>query len=308
MTVEEMQDTLTRLGVEFYTSRGYEIQAECPAHEERTGHKDRNPSFYINADSGVFICFSCGWKGTVYTLVNYVLGNEDAQAWLSSGQGLSNRLSRALKQKPKIEEQTYVTDSMLGAFVEPPDFALKARGITAEAAKVYGLLWDARHQNWIIPLRDPTTGKLMGWQEKGFTSRYFRNYPTGIKKAHALFGFSQYQGGDMIVVESPLDVVRMLSIGIPGGVAVYGALVSKEQFNIIRGADRIIFALDNDDAGRESSSTLMALCQRYEKESWFFNYDKTDMKDIGAMSKDEVVYGIQTARHIVHGRKALNYK
>ena len=69
MTVDEMKDTLTRLDVEYYSIRGDEIQAECPAHEERTGHKDRNPSFYINADTGAFICFSCGWKGSLYTLV-----------------------------------------------------------------------------------------------------------------------------------------------------------------------------------------------------------------------------------------------
>lgn len=306
MTVEEMQDTLTRLGVEFYTCRGYEIQAECPAHEERTGHKDRHPSFYINADTGVFICFSCGWKGTLYTLINYVSGAENAQAWLISNQGLSNRLTRALKERPKIEEQTYVTDSMLGAFTSPPSFALKSRGLTLEAATLYGLLWDDKKQNWIIPIRDPNTGKLMGWQEKGYASRFFRNYPTGIKKARALFGISQYSGGDMIVVESPLDVIRLASLGISGGVAVYGALISKEQFNIIRGADRIVFALDNDDAGRDSSLNMMALCQRYEKEAWFFNYDKTDMKDVGAMSKDEVVYGLESARHIVKGMRAIH--
>ena len=52
MTVDEMTDTLTRLGVEIVGSRGYEIQAHCPAHLERTGKQDRNPSWYINADSG----------------------------------------------------------------------------------------------------------------------------------------------------------------------------------------------------------------------------------------------------------------
>lgn len=305
MTVEEMQETLTRLGVEFYNVRGYEIQAECPAHEERTGHKDHNPSFYINADTGVFICFSCGWKGTLYTLINYRLGSSDAKEWLQSNQGLSNRLSRALREKPKIEEQTYVTESMLGAFTSPPDFALRSRGLTLEAAQAYGLMWDSRKENWIIPIRDPQTGKLLGWQEKGYATRYFRNYPTGVKKARALFGFERYSSGDMVVVESPLDVIRLASLELSTGVAVYGAMVSKEQFNIIRGADRIIFALDNDDAGRESSLTLIKLCDTYEKDAWFFNYDKTDMKDVGAMSKDEIVYGLETAKHIVKRKKAI---
>lgn len=306
MTVEEMQDVLTRLGVEFYSTRNYEIQAECPAHEARTGHKDRNPSFYINADTGLFICFSCGWKGTTYTLINYLSGSDDAKQWLSSGAGLATRIRRVTQERPKIEEQTHITESMLGAFTTPPEYALQVRGLTQDAAIKYGLLWDERKGNWIIPIRDPKTNKLLGWQEKGFNTRYFRNYPTGIQKSHSLYGFTQYASGDLIVVESPLDVVRLESLDIHSGVAVYGALVSKEQFNIIRGADRVIFAMDNDEAGLKSSSNLLSLCREYEKEAWFFNYDKTDMKDVGAMSKDEVVYGLTHAKHIVHGRKAVH--
>jgi 5S rRNA maturation endonuclease (ribonuclease M5) len=306
MTVEEMQDVLARLGVEFYSTRNYEIQAECPAHEERTGHKDRNPSFYINADTGLFICFSCGWKGTVNTLIRYVSGSEDTRQWLSSGAGLSTRIKRLTQERPKIEEQTHITESMLGAFTTPPEHALRARGLTVEAAHEYGLLWDERKQNWILQIRDPKTDKLLGWQEKGFATRYFRNYPTGVQKSSTLFGFNRYEGGDLIVVESPLDVVRLASLVIHRGVAVYGAIVSKEQFNIIRGADRVIFAMDNDEAGLKSSSNLLDLCKEYEKEAWFFNYKNTDMKDVGAMSKDEIVYGLEHAKHIVHGKKALH--
>ena len=52
MTIEEMEATLADLGIKVIGARGWEVQGECPAHEERTGHPDRNPSWYINADSG----------------------------------------------------------------------------------------------------------------------------------------------------------------------------------------------------------------------------------------------------------------
>jgi len=305
MTVDEMKDTLTRLGIEYYSERGDEIQAACPAHKDRTGHEDRNPSFYINADSGAFICFSCQWKGNVYTLVNYIHGDVDANTWLNSGGGLSLRVRRLTKEVPNIQEQTHITESMLSAFTEPPLTVLKGRGLTLTAAKQFNLLWDARHMNWIIPIREVVTNKLLGWQEKGHDRRYFRNYPTGIQKSQALFGYDQYKSGDMIVVESPLDVVRLASLGITGGVATYGALVSSAQFNLIRGGARVVFAMDNDEAGKTSTLKLYNLCKEMEKEAWFFNYNHLDIKDIGGMSLDEIQYGLDNAKHIAQGLKAV---
>jgi hypothetical protein len=306
MTVDEMKDTLDRLGVEYYSVRGDEVQAECPAHEERTGHKDNNPSFYINSDTGAFICFSCGWKGSLYTLINYKSNSDmSAKDWLNSANGLSIRLKRILKEQPKIQEQTHITESMLSAFTEPPEGALNGRGLTSQAAKDYGLRWDARNKNWIIPIREAVTGKLLGWQEKGYDRRYFRNYPVGVQKSHSAFGYDKYTSGTMIVVESPLDVVRLASLGITGGVAVYGALVSSYQFDLVRGADQLIFAMDNDEAGKTSSMRLYNLCKEMEKEAWFFDYNHSDIKDIGGMSLDEIRYGIDKAKHIAHGVRVV---
>jgi len=305
MTVDEMKDTLTRLGIEYYSERGYEIQAACPAHKDRTGHEDRNPSFYINADSGAFICFSCQWKGNVYTLVNYVHRDVDANTWLNEGGGLSVRMERITRVVPNIQEQTHITESMLSAFTAPPEEALKSRGLTKEAAESFDLLWDARNKNWIIPIRDVVTNKLLGWQEKGYDRRYFRNYPTGVQKSQALFGYGQYISGDMIVVESPLDVVRLSSLGFTGGVATYGALVSSAQFNLIRGGERVVIAMDNDEAGHKSSMSLYTLCREMDKEAWFFNYNRLDVKDIGGMSLDEVTFGIDNAKHIAKGWRAV---
>lgn len=307
MTVEEMEDTLSRLGIEVVSTRGDEIQAHCPAHVLRTGHEDRNPSWWINAETGQHICFSCQFKGGLFTLVSHIKGIEIEKVgeWFSSTDALVHRLERAVApKKAPIEEPTLVTESMLSAFIDPPADALKARGLLLESAKYYGVLWDHRKNNWIIPVRD-LGGALIGWQEKGHIGRYFNNQPPKMKKSHALFGYQQYTGGDMIVVESPLDVVRLHSLGFYGGVATMGAMVSSTQFNAIRGADRIIFAMDNDQAGKASSMELFNLCRDMGVEAWFFDYRHTDVKDVGGMSLDEVRSGIVGARHIVNGRKIL---
>lgn len=307
MTVEEMEETLNRLQIEVVSISGIELQAHCPAHLQRTGKEDRNPSWWINSDTGAHICFSCGYKGGLQSLVSLVQNIEfqDVDSWLDSGdRKLSAALIKATKPKEVFQEVTHITESMLSAFVEPPSEALLSRGLSNNAARYYEVLWDVRNSNWITVIRD-MHGKLLGWQEKGHLSRYFRNYPKGIQKSISLFGYNQFSGGDMIVVESPLDTVRLASVGILGGVSTYGSVVSDAQFKLITSAERIIFAMDNDDAGRASSLDILKKCKDSGVEAYFFNYSHTEMKDIGAMSKGEILQGLESSKHYVRGQKAL---
>ena len=109
----------------------------------------------------------------------------------------------------------------------------------------------------------------------------------------------------MVVVESPLDVARLASVGISGGVATYGTSISKDQLNMIKGADRVIFAMDNDDAGRTASEDILRRSIEMWFECWFFDYSGTDCKDIGGMSKSEILNGINNAKHSLHGERAF---
>jgi hypothetical protein len=302
VTVDEMERVLEDLGIEHAGSTGNEVRGYCPMHEQRTGKKDRNPSWFINADSGAFICFSCEYRGNVVTLTADLRGTsyDDAKDWLNTGGDLMEAFERAIsKPKEVFEELVYISEASLAGFTDPPIEALQARGLTLEAVQQYGLKWEPQSESWIIPIRDPENNKLQGWQIKSFNGRHFRNYPVGVKKSNGLFGFNQYTGGDMIVVESPLDVVRLASIGISGGIAVYGALISDIQLKYIRSADRLILALDADEAGQTSSLKLVQMTKTHNFEAWFFDYSGTSMKDIGGMSKAEVLAGLESARHSI---------
>jgi len=312
-----MVDILDSLGIEHTSITGNEVQGLCPAHEERTGKVDKNPSWYINADTGAHICFSCQFKGNLSLLVAKINefrladGSYDldqAHSWINKGGDLLTIVEKALfKPKEVFEDLVYISEASLAAFSAPPLPALRSRGLTQEAADVHQLLWSAKGSNWIIPQRQIKTGKLLGWQEKGHTTRYFNNYPAGVKKSMSLYGYQQYPGGDMIVVESPLDVVRLESVGITGGVAIYGSMVSSEQLFYIMGADRVIFALDNDDAGLSASKKMVEYLLKKGKDAWFFDYSHTDMKDIGGMSRFEIRQGVASAKHaILYGVRGLS--
>ena len=309
MTVDEMERLLDELGIEHVGANGSEIQGFCPGHIDRTGHADKNPSWYINAETGAHICFSCEFKGGVNFLVAYKKGFytetgsydfDQVEEYLKTGGDLSEAFERAVSKKAEtFEELVYVSEASLSAFTTPPLEALKSRGLTPQAADEYELLWDTRRNLWVIPIRDLDTGNLLGWQEKGYQDRYFRNQPNGIKKSRALFGYQTYTGGDMIVVESPLDVIRLASIGLTGGVATYGSMVSEHQLKFIKRADRIIFAMDADEAGVLSAHKLLKASKDMGFECWFFNYSDTTMKDVGGMSKSEVLTGLELSRHSV---------
>ncbi len=308
MTIEEMEDVLDRLGIEVISIAGDEVKGHCPAHLSRTGKIDNNPSWSINAETGAHNCFSCKFRGNLATLIEYCqgIGFEEAKTWLDKGEkDLSKAYERLMTTAPIQTDYNPITESMLSAFKAPPVEALKSRGITAVAADYYEILWDEQRENWITVIRDPYSGKLLGWQEKGYRGRYFRNFPTGIEKSHTLFGYHQFNGGEIVVVESPLDVARLASVGVLGGVSTYGSAVSNSQLKLIRSAERVVFAMDNDEAGLVSSQALLDYAKSTGMECWFFNYSKTDMKDVGGMSKAEIMFGLENARHLIKGKKAF---
>jgi len=312
MRLEEMERVLERLNIDVINVRGSEILALCPGHKEITGKEDHNPSWWINSETGAHICFSCGFKGSLWSLIataqnlkdaNGLLDYADAKDWLylSFDNIQLGAPDEEVEQESIFKEVTQITESRLALFTYPPEHALKARGLTLQAAEKHQLLWDREHSNWITVIRDPYSNKLLGWQEKGFSRRYFRNYPTGVEKSTTLFGLNRYKGGRMIIVESPLDVVRLDSIGITGGVSTYGSMISNAQIELIKDADEILFALDNDESGINASKKMLE--QNFE--AWFFNYAHTDMKDIGAMSRLEILTGLDNAKHSVNGLGAI---
>lgn len=307
-----IDDLLARLNIDVIRQHNYEYLCHCPAHLSRTGKEDRNPSWWINAETGMHICFSCGFKGGLGTLIEHVQGisYEDAKKWIDEGYNdLSKRLDRALRvEKEEVNQSQPITESMLAAFIDPPKEALNDRGISLAAAMYYEIKWSNQSNSWITVIRDSITGNLLGWQEKGHGTRYFKNWPTGVQKSKTLFGYKQFNEQGlyrMVVVESPLDVARLLSVGVVGGVSTYGAIVSTNQINLIRSAKEVVFALDNDQAGKKASLEMLKACNNMGIEGKFFNYSHTDMKDVGAMSREEIKAGIDGAKHYVRGAEAV---
>ena len=316
---------LEALGIDA-RENGAEANGLCPMHARRTGKEDHSPSWWINLESGQHICFSCNYKGNVLQLIcdvnefykddvwakGFIYDYQAAEDWLATLTELPpERMLEIVKSLPNYIEPApqplKMSEARLAVFNEPPFGALEDRNITAAAVDKYGILWDSKKEAWILPLRDPNDGKLMGWQEKGTVHRTFFNRPTGLQKSKTLFGIQNQLESRVIVVESPLDCVRFATAGLQGAVALCGSTPSEEQIKLLRYSEQIICALDNpkvDKAGLKGAQEMQKFARKYGLNLSFFNYGSTGKKDPGDLTNAELVWGVNNAKTALLGEKA----
>jgi hypothetical protein len=291
-------------------------------HERTTGKIDRNPSWWINIETGAHICFSCHYKGNLLQLIcdvnEYYLAlsgltvydYSQAREWLSNISEISVEvLLERLRSMPVFitapPKLLPMSEARLAIYTQPPAEQLAIRNLTSDSAKTYGVMWDAVRNYWILPFRDATTNGLLGWQEKGVgENRYFRNRPAGLAKSKTLFGIENQNDSMVIVVESPLDCLRIQSAGLVGTVAICGSSPSQEQVKLLRGSEKIIVALDNDKAGQKGNKEFLDWSRKYGLNLFFFDYGSSNAKDPGEMSNEEIHLGIRHAKSAIYGESA----
>lgn len=294
-----------------------EAQMKCPAHFRRVGKEDRHPSFSVNIEDGLYNCFSCGFTGKFWELVKELtdMSSEQAMAWCQKRGGVE-RAKRLVREENglkfgNVDTTKVINEASLALYVEVPEDACAARNIDPESADHYGVLWDTKNERWIVPIRDPHTGTLWGWQEKN--ARYFRNQPFNVRKQDTLFGIHQIDPEEktVIVVESPLDVLRGHTAGYSNFVATFGAEITNEQLAFLfERFDVIIWALDNDRAGYKALKVILHLYRAYPTIQRIFKYavpwdralddaqkDQPEgyVKDVGDMDDGEIHVGVTGA-------------
>jgi DNA primase len=295
-----VEATLKQLDIEVEYQEGDELWALCPGHESRLGRADHNPSWSINIRQGMSYCFSCGYKSSLSSLV-YDLAGPEAASSLRAGvrtppvvEGYRVRRDASTERFFRgTEEVKPLAESALALYDVPPEEAMVARHLTHAAAGHLGVLWDSKVSAWILPLRWPRDNRLMGWQVKGQRKRIFRNYPIRVPKAKTLFGYPQVRESDSVVlVESPLDAVRLVGMGYQS-VALCGSKVSLSQMDLLSHFDRVVLALDNDDAGQEETRRLVRSTPPFKYSVIRYHGPS---KDVGEMEEPDVRAALEAVR------------
>jgi hypothetical protein len=306
----DIEKTLLSLDLSLYAQRGAEVNGLCPMHKERTGKEDNHPSWWINTETGAHICFSCGYKGNIFTLVKDMLGVNlnGAKEFIKGKSGTPiDSLMKRLQELPQYiqaEEPIGMSEARLAVYTDPPEIELKKRFLKTESVIAHGVLWDKTNNAWILPIRDPDDFTLWGWQEKGARGRFFKNQPAGVKKSKTVFGIQIMDSvNTLIVVESPLDAVRLTGLG-HNAISTFGAIISEDQAKLMRRAPKLLAAFDNDKAGQSANEQILGFSKKYGMELSYFNYQGIDMKDVGDMTEDQINFGISNSKDMIYGKAA----
>lgn len=283
----DVLSALDELGISVVRVSHGEAWALCPGHLARVDkYNNRSNKWSVNIETGQHSCFSCGFKGSFVYLVQEVKGYDrsDAERWVRDRGGVE-RLRRVLAASADSGTEhkglPVWNEARLALFTAPPFEALDGRRVSAGAVNHYGVLWDEENGNWILPIRDPATGQFWGYQEKG--PGWFMNKPARVTKGDTLFGLDCFTGTTAILLESPLDCLRLYTAGLDGAVSSFGVQVSDRQLEILFDiADVVVFALDNDDAGIAKSLELRQRYLRSGKKIKFISYSHIGWaKDLG---------------------------
>lgn len=289
MTSDDLAELLSSLGVDIRRSDGKEITGRCPVHLKTTGKEDRSPSWSMNSSTGLWICFSCGARGTLSSLVSELTGDPDATYAVHKAIiDASLNATQTFKYEPPIDWVRF------GKFERVPDKVTRLKHLDPDLVWAHGVRWDTENKCWVIPIVSPMA-ELRGWQSKKVG--WVRNYPEGVKKSETLFGIERFSSRTAVLVESPLDVVRFAAVfNRPQALASFGAAVSDTQIRILSDyADGVIIAMDNDEAGIASSKRLSKVLPNFRKGIRWFNYSDINAKDIGDMSDEEIELGTLSA-------------
>jgi DNA primase (bacterial type) len=304
---------LEELGVDVARIIHEEAWALCPGHFDRVGKYNTRPNKWsVNIETGQHSCFSCGFSGSFVYLVQEVKGYDrhDAEQWVRSRGGIE-RLRRILADSKgrtsDLERDEGVpawNEARLALFNAPPYSALDGRRVSSGAVSHYGVLWDSKKENWILPIRDPDTGSLWGYQEKG--EGWFCNKPARVPKGNSLFGIEALNGSTAVLLESPLDCLRLYTAGISGGVSSFGVGVTERQLDLLFDrAEIVIFALDNDEAGLNKMRELRSRYLRSGKRIKFADYTHIPWaKDLGT----EGVTDKDIQKAILKAKSLLNFR
>lgn len=260
----DVERILAELGVDIARTRGKEITAHCPFHD------DRKPSFSINQETGAWVCYSRCGGGGVTELVQRVLGLNRGQArlWLKergqpsgarvnkrrAGRGQLAKARARAKPKPRKACPPFDINNL-------PSWVID-RGFKVKTLTEYQCGTSYFYDALVIPVLHARA--YIYRRAPGREPKY--KYTEGFKSHTTLYGLHNVKltKGTIILVEGPLDCLWLRQYGYKNSLAIMGgSTLGIEQRRIVKEdlkPKKVILAYDNDEAGAGvTDKTVVAL-------------------------------------------------
>lgn len=255
-----------------YIPRGKDFVVSCLNPE----HPDRNPSMRIDQVTGIFNCFSCQYKGNLFTYF---------------GEKANKMEIRRQLLKKKIDE---VRSESIG--LQMPEKAMPYvgnwRNIRPETYKVFEAFIHPSKDfvgRICFPIRD-RTGRIVSFQARstGDQQPKYLNSPPGAKMP--LFPVVEPIQGRILLVEGIFDVLNLHDKGLTNAVCCFGVKnVTEEKLQVlsVAGIEGIDVFLDNDEAGQTGSAKVRELCEKVGLDSRNIAFGDKSL-DAGALVQSQV--------------------
>ena len=293
---DQIGEILSVCGVSIGSELDTHYLVFCPFH-----YNKNTPACEVDKEKGLFICFSCGERGTLLDLVMRTTNRNYFEA--------SRVISTAAKSidfAAKIEKEIVIKEEFekfdldlierLNSDLLSSNNALdyfKSRGIHLDAIKYYKLGYSEKQNMVTVPIYSHTD-ICVGFVGRSVEGKSFKN-STGLPRNKVLFNLNNSKFSDLVIVESSFDAIRLWQLNIPA-VATLGANLGKNQLGLLnKYAKKIILAMDQDEAGKK----LMDNLYNGIKGIPIMTLEVPDgLKDIGDMNDKEIVYAYNNLKSL----------
>lgn len=275
--IKELKSQLAEQGINYFEKMfdsGKDVMTQCPYHKDG---KERNPSMGIRKEDGMCHCFSCGETHPLTEMIGNCFGrtdpfNEFGKRWLRDNFGTGyiedRKLDLNLSREPETHEecQQFVSEEELDSYryIHP---YMYERGLTDEIIERFDIGYDKKTDSITFPVRDIMSGRCKFIARRKIKYKQF-DLPKNVDKP--LYGEYEIRKtlqinnldrcNEIYVCEGLFDCLRLWCNG-KYAVAGFGCLFSDSQIKALERLPtrKLIFALDNDNAGIAATERLKKL-------------------------------------------------
>ena len=237
-------------------------------------HDDSNPSMRIDQITGIFHCFSCGFKGNVF---------------VHFGEKASFLHLRRELVKKKIREKRAESVGLPFPRSALP-YVGNWRNIKPETYRKFEAFQE--HEAFVgrivFPIRD-ISGRIVAFNARhmtGGTPKYLIS-PPGARMPLFPAKIDPIQAS-VILVEGIYDMLNLHDKGLTNAVCCFGTRnINEEKLSILRlqGIEEAIVFFDGDEAGQTAAAKVQEMCEKVDLLTR--NINVADI-DPGALTENQV--------------------
>ena len=214
-------------------------------------HEDKNPSMKIDQITGIFQCFSCGYKGNVYNR----FGERANQL----------QLRRDLFKKKLTEKRAESVGLSFPQNCLP--YLGNWRDIKPETYRKFEAFQNQGNDfvgRINFPIRD-ISGKIVAFQGRHTTNGLpkYKFSPPGAKLP--FFPIVEFIKGSVVLVEGMFDMLNLHDKGMTNAVCCFGTNnfnETKLAMLAVQGAEYVDVFFDGDEAGQKASEQVVSMCEK----------------------------------------------